>query len=153
MFVISCQQADMPNHCCNCNALRAAIAGLSYSLQFLLIPHGSYGVLHATSFISSFVPLHYTSFAAKPFASRLAISFFRYSFSLLIVTSVFKCVPYFLFFFKVSISLSAYLMKDVDSLPLIASLSFCYLYRLNWFQWQELCFVPQITCEQCRHST
>ena len=51
------------------NALRAAIAGLSYYLQFLLIPHGSYCVLHATSFISSFVPLHYTSFVAKPFAS------------------------------------------------------------------------------------
>ena len=48
-------------------------AGLSYYLQFLLIPHGSYCVLHATSFITSFVPLHYTSFAAKPFASRLSI--------------------------------------------------------------------------------
>ena len=44
-------------------------AGLSYYLQFLLIPHGSYCVLHATSFISSFVPLHYTTFAAKPFAT------------------------------------------------------------------------------------
>ena len=57
-------------YCCTCNALRAAITGLSYSLQFLLIPHGSYCVLHATSFITSFVPLHYTTFAAKPFCCK-----------------------------------------------------------------------------------
>ena len=56
-------------YCCTCNALRAAIAGLSCCLQFRFIPHGSYCVLHATSFITSFVPLHYTSFVAKPFAS------------------------------------------------------------------------------------
>jgi hypothetical protein len=48
-------------------------AGLSYYLQFLLIPHGSYCVLHATSFITSFVPLHCTTFAANTFASRLGI--------------------------------------------------------------------------------
>ena len=47
----------------------ASLRSLSCCLQFLLIPHGSYCVLHATSFISSFVPLHYTSFVAKPFAS------------------------------------------------------------------------------------
>jgi hypothetical protein len=72
------QQADTPNHCSiwhksskillwyasNCNALRAATAGLSYCLQFLRLRSGSYCVLHATSFITSFVPLHYTSFAA-----------------------------------------------------------------------------------------
>jgi hypothetical protein len=77
------QQADTPNHCsssnksvykllwycCTCNALRAAIAGLSYCLQFLRLRSGSYCVLHATSFITSFVTLHYTSFAAKQFAS------------------------------------------------------------------------------------
>jgi len=40
----------------------------SYSIR-----HGSYCVLHATSFISSSVPLHYTSFVANPFASRLGI--------------------------------------------------------------------------------
>ncbi len=57
----------------SCNALRAAIAGLSYCLQFLRLRSGSYCVLHATSFITSFVPLHYTSFAAKPFASRQGI--------------------------------------------------------------------------------
>ena len=49
----------------------ATLRSLSHSLQFLLIPHGSYCVLHATSFISPFLPLHYTSFAANPFASRL----------------------------------------------------------------------------------
>jgi hypothetical protein len=72
------QQADTPNHCStwhksikillwyasNCNALWAAIAGLSYCLQFLRLCSGSYCVLHATSFITSFVTLHYTSFAA-----------------------------------------------------------------------------------------
>ena len=42
----------------------ASLRSLSCCLQFLLIPHGSYCVLHATSFITSFVPLHYTSFAA-----------------------------------------------------------------------------------------
>ena len=47
----------------------ASLRSLSCCLQFLLIPHGSYCVLHATSFISSFVPLHYTTFAAKPFAT------------------------------------------------------------------------------------
>ena len=72
------QQADTPNHCStwhnsikillwyasNCNALRAAIAGLSYCLQFLRLRSGSYCVLHATLFITSFVMLHYTSFVA-----------------------------------------------------------------------------------------
>ena len=42
----------------------ASLRSLSCCLQFLLIPHGSYCVLHATSFISSFVTLHFTSFAA-----------------------------------------------------------------------------------------
>lgn len=78
------QQADTPNHCStwhksikillwnasNCNALRAAIAGLSYCLQFLRLRSGSSCVLHATSFITSFVPLHCTTFAAIHFASR-----------------------------------------------------------------------------------
>lgn len=51
----------------------ASLRSLSCCLQFLLIPPGSYCVLHATSFISSFVPLHYTTFAAKPFATRQGI--------------------------------------------------------------------------------
>ena len=42
----------------------AALRSLSHCLQFLLIPHGSFCVLHATSFISSFVPLHYITFVA-----------------------------------------------------------------------------------------
>ena len=81
------QQAGTPNHCStwhksikillwyasNCNALRAAIAGLSYCLQFLRLRSGSYCVLHATSLITSFVPLHYTSFVARPFAARPGI--------------------------------------------------------------------------------
>lgn len=54
-------------------AFSPALRGLSCCLQFLLIPHGSYCVLLATSFITSFVPLHYTSFAANTFASRLGI--------------------------------------------------------------------------------
>lgn len=48
----------------------ATLRSLSHFLQFLLIPHGSSCVLHATSFISSSVPLHYTTFAAWPFAAR-----------------------------------------------------------------------------------
>ena len=48
----------------------ASLRSLSHFLQFLLIPHGSYCVLHATLFISSFVPLHYTTFAARLFAAR-----------------------------------------------------------------------------------
>ena len=48
----------------------ASLRSLSCCLQFLLIPHGSYCVLHATSFITSFVPLHYTTFAAKPFCCK-----------------------------------------------------------------------------------
>ena len=68
----------MPNHCISSNKIvyytfmvllhmqcpSGCYAGLSYYLQFLLIPHGSYCVLHASSFISSYVPLHYTLFAA-----------------------------------------------------------------------------------------
>lgn len=42
----------------------ASLRSLSCYLQFLLIPHGSYCILHATSFIPSSVPLHYTSFVA-----------------------------------------------------------------------------------------
>jgi len=49
---------------CTCNALRAVFTGLSYSLQFLLIPHGSSCVLHATLFITSSVTFHFTSFVA-----------------------------------------------------------------------------------------
>lgn len=48
-----------------------SLRSLSCCLRFLLIPHGSYCVLHAPSFISSFVTLHYTTFVANPFASRL----------------------------------------------------------------------------------
>ena len=48
----------------------ASLRSLACCLQFLLIPHGSYCVLHATSFITSFVPLHYTTFAAKPFCCK-----------------------------------------------------------------------------------
>lgn len=48
----------------------AMLRSLSHFLQSLLIPHGSSCVLHATSFISSSVPLHYTTFAARPFAAR-----------------------------------------------------------------------------------
>ena len=87
VFVTRRQQVDMPNHCISSNKIvyytfmvllhmqcpSGCYAGLSYYLQFLLIPHGSYCVLHATLFITSFVPLHYTSFAAKPFASRPGI--------------------------------------------------------------------------------
>ena len=51
----------------------ASLRSLSCCLQFLLIPHGSYCVLHATSFISSSVPLHYTTFASYSFASRPGI--------------------------------------------------------------------------------
>ena len=42
----------------------AGLRSLSCCLQFLLIPHGSSCGLHATLFISSSVPLHFTSFAA-----------------------------------------------------------------------------------------
>lgn len=78
------QQADTPNHCStwhksikillwyasNCYALRAAIAGLSYCLQFLRLRSGSYYVLHPASFIhSSFVALH--PFTAHQFVSGL----------------------------------------------------------------------------------
>ena len=57
-------KATMPFGC------YATLRSLSHFLQFLLIPHGSYCVLHATSFISSSVSLHYTTFAARPFAAR-----------------------------------------------------------------------------------
>ena len=62
-------------YCCTCNAQGCSVSlrSLSCRLQFLLIPHGSYSVLHATSFISSFVPLHYTTFASNPFATRQGI--------------------------------------------------------------------------------
>ena len=60
-------------YCCTCTALRV----LRYASQFKHtacssygIRHGSSCVLHATSFISSFVPLHYTTFVARPFAAR-----------------------------------------------------------------------------------
>jgi len=50
-------------------AFSPALRGLSCCLQFLLIPHGSFCVLHATSFIPSSVTLHFTSFVAVHFAS------------------------------------------------------------------------------------
>jgi len=53
----------------------ATLRSLSCCLQFLLIPHGSYCVLHATSFITSFVSLHYTSFVALFFATSLCSPF------------------------------------------------------------------------------
>ena len=54
-------------HCPSGAPLRYAVCHTSCSSYG--IRHGSSCVLHATSFISSFVPLHYTSFVAKPFAS------------------------------------------------------------------------------------
>ena len=74
----------MPNHCSSSNTFvyytcmvllhlqcplgalppMSGLRSLSCCLQFLLIPHGSFCVLHATLFISSSVPLHFTSFAA-----------------------------------------------------------------------------------------
>ena len=81
------RQADAPNQCSSSNkafyksfmvllhlhcpsgaSLRYAVchtACSSYGIR-----HGSYCVLHATSFISFFVPLHCTTFAARPFAAR-----------------------------------------------------------------------------------
>jgi hypothetical protein len=69
VFVIRRQQVDMPNHCSSSNFLfinfdgiaapampfgcSALLRSLSYSLQFLLIPHGSSHVLHPASFIRS----------------------------------------------------------------------------------------------------
>ena len=76
------QQVDMPAHCssnnlllikerCSCNALRL-LRRLSYYLQFLLIPHGSFCVLHLTSFIrSSFVSLHHVHCHAFCFTSGI----------------------------------------------------------------------------------
>ena len=58
-------------HCPSGAPLRYAVCHTSCSSYG--IRHGSSCVLHATSFISSSVPLHYTSFAADPFASRLGI--------------------------------------------------------------------------------
>ena len=58
-------------HCPSGASLRFAVchtACSSYGIR-----HGSSCVLHATSFISSFVPLHYTTFAAWPFAARQGI--------------------------------------------------------------------------------
>jgi len=58
-------------HCPSGASLRYAVCHTSCSSYG--IRHGSYCVLHATSFITSFVPLHYTSFAARPFATRQGI--------------------------------------------------------------------------------
>lgn len=58
-------------HCPSGASLRYAVCHTS--CRSYGIRHGSYCVLHATSFITSFVPLHYTSFAARPFAARLGI--------------------------------------------------------------------------------
>lgn len=55
-------------HCPSGASLRFAVchtACSSYGIR-----HGSSYVLHATSFISSFVPLHYTTFVARLFAVR-----------------------------------------------------------------------------------
>jgi hypothetical protein len=74
VFVICRQQVDMPNqptitillvinfygNCKSGLAFSPALRGLSYYLQFLLIPHGSYCVLQPASFNrSSSVPLHH----------------------------------------------------------------------------------------------
>ena len=58
-------------HCPSGASLRYAVCHTSCSSYG--IRHGSYCVLHATSFITFFVPLHYTSFAACPFAARQGI--------------------------------------------------------------------------------
>ena len=50
-------------HCPSGASLRYAVCHTSCSSYG--IRHGSYCVLHATSFISSFVTLHYTSFVAS----------------------------------------------------------------------------------------
>lgn len=81
------RQADVPNQCSSSNkavyksfmvllhlhcpsgaSLRFAVCHTSCSSYG--IRHGSFCVLYATSFISSFVPLHYTTFVACPFATR-----------------------------------------------------------------------------------
>ena len=67
---------------------------MSCCLQFRFIPHGSYCVLHTTSFISSFVPLHYTSFVAKPFASRLGIPLPLHKATLIVLHQPFTSHPY-----------------------------------------------------------
>ncbi len=81
------RQADAPNQCSSANKsvykllwywhTCIALRVLRYASQFvtLLAAHTAFVtaatcVLHATSFISSFVPLHYTTFAARPFAAR-----------------------------------------------------------------------------------
>ena len=101
MFLIRRQQADAPNHCSISNnsfyvsfmvllqlqcpsgsdppqatgsapqgaPLRYAVCHTACSSAF--IRHGSSCVLHATSFITSSVTLHFTSLAAWPFALRL----------------------------------------------------------------------------------
>jgi hypothetical protein len=88
VFLMPIRKADAPNQCSSSNKavykpfivllhlhcpsgalLRFAVchtACSSYGIR-----HGSSCVLHATSFISSFVPLHYTTFEARPFATRL----------------------------------------------------------------------------------
>jgi hypothetical protein len=96
VFVIRRQQVDTPNHCSTwhssvlikvCQQLKWLTApllrGLSYYLQFLLIPHGSSCVLHLTSFISSSLRLippcsiRYTchSFASVRFSPPAAFSY------------------------------------------------------------------------------
>ena len=90
VFLMPIRQADVPNQCSSSNeiclqsfmvllhlhcpsgaSLRYAVCHTSCSSYG--IRHGSYCVLHATSFITSFVPLHYTSFVACPFAARQGI--------------------------------------------------------------------------------
>ena len=84
-----CRQVVAPNHCSIANksvyvpfmvlakltmpfGCSATLRSLSHFLQFLLIPHGSYCVLHTTSFISSSIPLHFTTFAAKHLRQGMA---------------------------------------------------------------------------------
>src|SRR5690606_42063906 len=55
-------------HCPSGAPLRFAVCHTTCSSYG--IRHGSSCVLHATSFISSFVSLHYTTFVARPFATR-----------------------------------------------------------------------------------
>lgn len=87
VFLMPIRQADVPNQCSSSNkAVHKSFMVLLHlhcpsgaPLRFAVchttcssygIRHGSFCVLHATSFISSFFPLHYTTFVAWPFATH-----------------------------------------------------------------------------------
>ncbi len=87
VFLMPIRQVNAPNQCSSANkAVYNSFMVLAHlhcpsgaSLRFAVchttcssygIRHGSSCVLHATSFISSFVPLHSTTFVARPFATR-----------------------------------------------------------------------------------